>query len=90
MSDIELAVMIKELRELQALAEEANAEIEALKDAIKAYMGNTEELRAGEYKVTWKPVSSVKLDTAALKKALPDVYNAFAKTTEARRFVIAF
>ena len=40
--------------------------------------------------MTWKPVSSVKLDTAALKKALPDVYNAFAKTTEARRFVIAF
>lgn len=50
MSDNELAVMIKELRELQALAEEANAEIESLKDSIKAYMGDTEELRAGEYK----------------------------------------
>lgn len=80
----ELTTKIKELRELQALAEEANAEIEALKDAIKAYMVDTEELRAGEYKVTWRPVSSVKLDTAALKKA---VYQAFTRT---RRFVIAF
>ena len=89
MSDNELTAMIKELRELQALAEEANAETEAIKDAIKAHMGDTEELRAGEYKVTWKAVSSVKLDTAALKKALPDVYKAFAKTTNTRRFVIA-
>lgn len=88
MSNNELTAKIKELRELQSLVEEANAEIESLKDSIKAYMGDTEELRAGEYKVTWKPVSTVRLDTAALKKALPDVYQAFARTPNTRRFVI--
>lgn len=84
----ELERKIKALREWQALLEEANAEIESLKDAIKAHMGDTEELRAGEYKVTWKSVATVRLDTAALKKTLPDVYQAFARTTNTRRFVI--
>ena len=54
MSTIELTTKIRELRSLQALIEEAQAEAEAIKDTIKNHMGDTEELRAGEYKVTWK------------------------------------
>lgn len=50
MSTNELTSKIKELRELQALIEEAQAEAEAIKDALKAHMGDAEELRAGEYK----------------------------------------
>jgi predicted phage-related endonuclease len=67
MSQTELTAKIKELRELQSLIEEAEAAAESIKDAIKAIMGDTEELRAGEYKVTWKPVKSSKFDTAAFK-----------------------
>lgn len=89
MSNTELTSKIKELRELQALIEEAQAEAEAIKDTLKAYMGEQEELRAGEYKVTWKNVTSSRLDTAALKKALPDVAQAFTKQTTTRRFVVA-
>ena len=54
MSIHELESKIRELRQLQTLIEEAEAEAEAIKDALKAYMGDSEELRAGEYKVTWK------------------------------------
>lgn len=89
MSNTELTSKIKELRELQALIEEAQAEAEAIKDTLKAYMGDREEVRAGEYKVTWKTVTSSRLDTAALKKALPDVAQAFTKQTTTRRFVVA-
>lgn len=89
MSNTELTSKIKELRELQALIEEAQAEAEAIKDTLKAYMGEQEELRAGEYKVTWKTVTASRLDTAALKKALPDVAQAFTKQTTTRRFVVA-
>ena len=89
MSNTELTSKIKELRELQSLIEEAQAEAEAIKDTLKAYMGEQEELRAGEYKVTWKAVTSSRLDTAALKKALPDVAQAFTKQTTTRRFVVA-
>ena len=73
MSTQDIERKCRELRELQALIAEAEAEAEAVKDALKRAMGDTEELRAGEYKITWKPVKSVKLDVRALKAALPDV-----------------
>ena len=38
-----------------------------------------EELRAGEYKITWKPVTSSRLDAAAR----------FTRTSTARRFCVA-
>lgn len=65
MNTTEITSKIKELRELQALIEEAQAEAETIKDTIKAQMGDCEELRAGEYKITWKPVESSRIDTAA-------------------------
>ena len=89
MSMNEMESKIRELRQLQNLIEEAQAEAEAIKDSIKAQMGDAEELRAGEYKVTWKAVTASRLDTAALKKALPEVAERFTKTTTSRRFCAA-
>lgn len=89
MSTNELTEKIREYRELQALIEEAQEEAEAVKDTIKAAMGDSEELRAGEYRVTWKPVKSARIDATALRKALPDVAAAFTRETTARRFCIA-
>lgn len=89
MSMNEMESKIRELRHLQSLIEEAQAEAEAIKDSIKAHMGDAEELRAGEYRVTWKTVTSSRLDTAALKKAVPDVAAAFTRTTTTRRFCVA-
>lgn len=89
MSNTELTSKIKELRELQALIEEAQAEAEAIKDTLKAYMGDREEVRAGEYKVTWKTVTSSRLDSKALKAALPEVAARFTTQTTSRRFVVA-
>ena len=89
MSMNEMESKIRELRQLQNLIEEAQAEAEAIKDSIKAHMGDAEELRAGEYRVTWRTVTSSRLDTAALKKAVPDVAAAFTRTTPPRRFCVA-
>ena len=89
MSTNELEMKIRELRQLQQLIEEAQAEAEGIKDAIKAHMGASEELRAGEYKVTWKPVTSSRLDAAALRVALPEVAARFTCTSMTRRFTVA-
>ena len=89
MSINEMEAKARELRQLQSLIEEAQAEAEALKDAIKAAMGDSESVQAGEYKITWKPVKSSRIDTAALKKALPDVAERFTKETTSRRFCVA-
>ena len=52
-------------------------------------MGDAEEVRAGEYRITWKQVTSSRLDTAALKKCLPEVAERFTKQTTIRRFCVA-
>lgn len=88
MSINELEIKCRELRQLQALIEEAQAEAETIKDAIKAAMGPQEAIQAGEYKVTWKPVTSTRLDAAALRKALPDVAERFTRTTTTRLFTV--
>lgn len=89
MSIHEIESKVKELRQLQALIEEAEQEVESIKDAIKAHMGDSEELRAGEYKITWKAVVASRLDTTALKKVLPEVAAAFTRQTTVRRFCVA-
>ena len=89
MSTKELESKVKELRQLQALIDEAQAEAEAIKDAIKAAMGDSEALRVGEYSITWKPVTTARIDTSALKKALPDVAAAFTKEITTKRFCVA-
>ena len=89
MSINELESKVRELRQLQSLIEEAEAEAEAIKDTLKAHMGDVEELQAGEYKVTWKAVKSAKIDTTALRKALPDVARAFTRESTIRRFCVA-
>ena len=89
MSTQDIERKIKQLREMKRMAEEAQAEAEALKDEIKAFMGASEELRAGEYKITWRTVESARVDTKALAKAMPDVAAAFTRTSTVRRFCIA-
>ena len=79
MSNDEVESKARELRELQALIDEATAEAETLKDALKAAMGDAEEVCAGVYKIIRKAVTSARIDTGALRKALPDVAAAFRK-----------
>lgn len=88
MSTNEIITALSELQELRRMQEELSAEIEALQDKIKNHMGEQELLLAGPYKVTYKPVTTTRIDTTALKKALPDIAERFSKTTTTRRFTI--
>ena len=85
MSINEMERKVREMRELQALIDEAQAEAEAIKDA----MSDSESVQAGEYRITYKAVTTARIDTAALKKTLPDLAQQFTKTTTARRFCVA-
>ena len=89
MSINEMERKARELRQLQALIEEAQQEAEAIKDAIKAAMGDAEEIHAGEYRITWKPITTSRIDTTVLKKALPDLAAQFTKVSTVRRFSVA-
>lgn len=82
---------IRELRELRRMADELATEIDTIQDAIKAEMtaAGVDTLTGSDWKATWKPITSSRIDTAALKKALPDLAQQFTKTTVVRRFCVA-
>lgn len=88
MSNPNLEPKVKELLELRRMRKELDAEITAAEDAIKAIMGEDETLTAGAFKVSWKAVTSSRLDSTALKKAMPEIAARFMKQTTTRRFSI--
>jgi len=92
MSTNELETKVTDLQELKRMKEDLEAEITALEDQLKAYM--TEEgvdtFTAGAFKVTWKEVTSNRLDTTAIKKAFPaETLAPYMKTTTTKRFNVA-
>jgi len=91
MSTIDLESKIAKMQEYEALAEEAKAEAEALRDEIKAELTNrnAEELTTGKYIIRWTSVLSQRFDSTAFKRAMPDVYKAFTKQVSSRRFSIS-
>lgn len=91
MSRNELVAKIEALNEWEAVIEEAKAEAEAIRDAIKAEMldRETEELTAGRYIVRWTSILSNRFDATAFKKTYGDLYKAFTKQTASRRFTIS-
>lgn len=90
MSTVEIMSKVEQLKELEALIREAEAEAEALKDEIKRemYMRNTDEMNVGRYTVRWKVVVSNRLDSKALKNDVPHIYRAYLKQSESTRFSI--
>ena len=91
MSVNEMETKIARLQEWEAIAEEARAEAEALRDEIKAEMltREAEELEAGRYIVRWTAVLSNRFDTTTFKKEHAEMYKQYTKQTASRRFSIA-
>lgn len=82
---------IHELRELRRMADELTAAIDTIQDAIKAEMtaAGVDVLTGSDWKAVWKPVTTSRIDTIALKKALPDLAAQFTKVSTVRRFSVA-
>lgn len=91
MSINEIEKKIEELNELEAIANEAKAEAEAIKDEIKALMleQNTEELETGKHIIRWSSVLSNRFDTTTFKKEHAEMYKQYTKQTASKRFSIA-
>ena len=90
MSTQELDSKVSALRELQSTIEQMQAEAEAIKDAIKAEMVSRGEdsLTGTGWKASWKVIESSRIDTKALKAALPDIAAQYTITTRASRFTL--
>lgn len=91
MSQNEMISKIEQLKEWEAILEEAQAEVEALKDSIKNEMleKDTEELMVGTYIIRWTSVLSNRFDSTAFKREHSDLYKEFTKQVSSKRFSIA-
>ena len=91
MSINELEARIEKLQEWEALAAEAMAEADTIRDSIKNEMQNrnTEELQAGRFIIRWTSVVSNRFDSSAFKRVHGELYKAFCKSVQSRRFTIS-
>ena len=91
MSQNEIVKKIEQLKEWEAILEEAQAEVEALRDCIKEEMleNDTEELIVGTYIIRWTSVLSNRFDSTAFKKEHAELYKTFTKQVSSKRFSIA-
>lgn len=88
---MDINALMAELAQYIRIQEEAAATVEALKDQLKAYMqaAGVDTLAGSEHKAAYKAVTSNRLDTAALKRDLPDVARQYTRATETHRFTFA-
>ena len=90
--EIDLPSSVERLIEqYQQAAEEEKAAAErkeAAANNIKMLLGEYEVGRFRDWKITWKTITSSRIDTKRLKAEMPDVYAKFTNLTSSRRFEI--
>ena len=91
MSKNELTAKVRELKELQQMADELQAEITAIQDSIKSEMSsqNVDEIVVDVFKIRWKEVKSNRFDTTAFKSTHKALYDQYTKEIITKRFTVA-
>ena len=79
---------ILELKDIEAQIADLKKKADAIKDEMKAEMGNDEHREVEGFKVNYTIVISTTLDSTKLKKELPDLWNKYSKEVITRRFSI--
>ena len=82
---------ITKLMAIEAQKDELDEQAAAIKAELQQDMEakGTDELRTKHFTVRWKEIIGSRLDTKALKMALPDIYSLYSRQTATRRFTIA-
>lgn len=88
MSANEIQSKARELKELKVMKDELEVEITAIEDALKAAMGEQEEMLCGEYKLTYQTVSTSRFDSARFRREHADLADAYTRATTYRRFCV--
>ena len=56
---------------------------------LKELMENYDKATCAGHTISWKPVTSERLDSKALKEAEPDIFKKYTKTSTSRRFTVS-
>ena len=74
--------------ETKELIKDLEAKAKEFEQDLKLQMGDNNFGESEFFKVTYKPSTSVRLDTKRIKKEAPEIYEKFGKEIESRRFLI--
>lgn len=87
----EMDKMAAKYRKLRSMKEQIEAEMDMITDQLKAQMSETgtDTLTGKDWKAQWTFVNGTRLDTTALKKALPDLVEQYTRPNHYRRFTLA-
>lgn len=88
---IRLTGFDEKLRRRQELVEvigRMETEKNQIEQEVKMYMGTAEVAENEQYRVSWKSVSSTRIDEKRLKAELPQVYEQYKRMSSSRRFSI--
>lgn len=75
-------------QELERLVDELTTEKKQIEQELKLYLGEAETAENANYRVSWKAVSSQRIDGERLKAERPDIYQEYQKTLNFRRFTV--
>lgn len=79
---------LRRRQELVALMERMDTEKRQIEQELKLYLGEAETAENEQFRVSWKSVTSSRIDTAQLKKEEPEVYEKYLKPSQYRRFTV--
>ena len=91
MTNKQLDNRVKKLQGIEAQMKELEVQAEAIRAELKADLESKgeDEHNTGSFIIRWKEIISRRLDSKALKAALPDVFAAYSRESTSRRFTIA-
>jgi predicted phage-related endonuclease len=82
---------IKKLKEIESQQKELEIQAEQIRQELKAELeaNGENEHDTGNFIIKWVEIVSSRLDSKALKSALPDVFKMYSRQTSSKRFTIA-
>ncbi len=78
----------RQYRAIQAQQDSLKLQAEALREQMITAMEGQEVVRAGVFTLRYRPVTSSRVDTAALKKTMPDLAAEFTTVGTSWRFTV--
>ena len=91
MDNLQMDEKLAQLRRCCRGMDTLKKEAEALEAEVKAELESrgVEQVETPHYKVSWKAVSSTRLDTRALKEERPEIYARYAVSAVSKRFTVS-
>ncbi len=79
---------LKRRQELVGLLDKLETEKKQIEQELKIYLGDAEMAENEQYRVSWKNISTNRIDSKRLKEEEPEIYKRFQKTSQSRRFQV--